>query len=68
MENNQTSILDQEQTTIPSQEENEKKLSKAIMLAVELEGTFKLYSYRIITPDQYQERVNDLVNFYKSKS
>ena len=61
----QTKITDTDQ--IQSDQERDTKLSKAIMLAIELDSSFKLYSFRIISPEQYQERVNELVSFYKSK-
>lgn len=38
--------------------------SAAIMLAVELDSAFRLYSYRIINDSDYLARVNDLVDFY----
>lgn len=38
----------------------ESKLSASIMHAVEIESSFKLYSYRIITPEQYVNRIQEL--------
>ena len=42
-----------------------KKLSAAILLTVELETNFKLYSYRCIEPKNFMERVDELVSIYK---
>ncbi len=46
----------------------EKTLSASIMLAVDLDSSFKLYSFRVITPDQYNERVTTLVNNFIDNS
>ncbi len=44
---------------------DEKKLSAAILLAVEIESNFKLFSYRCIDKDNYIERIDGLINIYK---
>lgn len=35
-----------------------------IALAVDIEAAFKLYSYRIITPENYRERIDQLLNMH----
>lgn len=60
-----------ENTTTPNDEVNKKDfvnkhLPQAIMLAVELESAFKLYSYRILTPEQFIARTNELVRTSKT--
>ena len=47
-------------TALKSTKETEKILTDSIMLCVELDSIFKLYSYRIISPDQFMARVKDL--------
>lgn len=49
-----------------AQKQKDEKLSKAITLAVEMESSFKLFSYRIIDPQVFISRVDELLNFYKS--
>tara|TARA_B110000879_G_C11170990_1_gene513567 strand:- start:1437 stop:1643 length:207 start_codon:yes stop_codon:yes gene_type:complete len=44
--------------------ENGKQLSAGILLAVELESNFKLYSYRCIEPENYLERIDQLIKIY----
>lgn len=48
------------------QQEMSKKLSKAIGMAIEMESNFKLYSYRIVEPEVFLSRIDELVNFYKN--
>ena len=49
---------------IKSNKEQEVQLRNAIMLAVDLESSFKLYSYRCISAEVFTSRVNELVNFF----
>ncbi len=51
------------------QEENlrKTKLSSSIMLAVQLDSAFKLYSFHIINPEDYIGRIDELVEQYKSQ-
>lgn len=51
--------------TKPEQIQEGKKLTAAILLTVELETNFKLYSYRCIEPKNFLERVDELVAIYK---
>ena len=44
----------------PSKDE---QLAKDIHFAVELESTFKLFSYRIIDAEQFKSRINELSQF-----
>lgn len=41
-----------------------KQLSAGILLAVELESNFKLYSYRCIEPANFLERIDNLIKIY----
>jgi len=41
-----------------------KNLSAGILLAVELESNFKLYSYRCIEPENFLERIDNLIKLY----
>ncbi len=41
------------------------QLSAGILLAVELESNFKLYSYRCIEPENFLERIDNLIKIYK---
>lgn len=43
-----------------------KELSAAIALSVELDGAFKLFSYRVIAPEQFVSKAKELVEFYNS--
>lgn len=43
----------------------EAKLSASIMLAIEIDSSFKLYSFHIISPEQYVERLKELVGNYQ---
>lgn len=51
-----------------TQDKQNKKLSAAIGVAVEMESSFKLFSYRIIDQDTYISKIEELVNFYKNQS
>lgn len=39
-------------------------LGQAINTALEMEMAFKLYSYRVATPEQFMDRVGDLSDYY----
>lgn len=41
-----------------------KQLSAGILLAVELESNFKLFSYRCIEPENYLQRIDELIKVY----
>jgi hypothetical protein len=41
-----------------------KQLSAGILLAVELESNFKLYSYRCIEPENFLQRIDQLIKVY----
>lgn len=60
-ENNDPFVKDQNQKTALNAE-----LQAAIMLAVDLESTFKLYSYRCLSPESFIERTKHLVDLYTS--
>ncbi len=52
---------------MPKRGVDEKKqieLSLNIGLALRIEQEFKLYSYRIISPEQYMQEMGDLINEY----
>lgn len=48
-----------------STKQQEKERSAAIMLAVEIESTFKLYAYHILSHEQYFERVKELTAVFQ---
>lgn len=41
--------------------EFDKKLSSAIMLSIDADAAFKLYSHRVISPEDFMNRISDLV-------
>lgn len=49
-------------------EKDSKSLSASIMLAIDLESNFKLYSYRCLTEEQFKERTYILVAQYKQET
>ncbi len=42
-----------------------KKLTAGILLAVELESNFKLFSYRCIDKENFLDRIDRLISIYK---
>lgn len=42
-------------------------LAAAINTALEIEMAFKLYSYRVATPEQFMTRVADLCDYFKTQ-
>jgi len=48
-------------------DEKNRKLSKGIALSVEVESNFKLLSYRIIDQEVFLSKIDEIVEFYKSK-
>ncbi len=46
----------------------DKKLSASIMLAIEMDSTFKLYSYRIIDQNAFMHRVSELIAIHKKET
>lgn len=51
--------------TTDQKEQKGKELSAGILLAVELESNFKLYSYRCIEPENFLERIEHLIKIYQ---
>lgn len=45
--------------------EDEILKSAAIMHAIEIDSNFKLYSYRIISPEQFASRTQELIKFFQ---
>lgn len=45
--------------------QQEQERSAAIMLAVEMESTFKMYAYHILSHEQFFERVKELNEVFK---
>ena len=45
--------------------EIENKLSACIMLGVEIDSAFKLYSHRVIPAEVYISKVSELVQYYE---
>lgn len=52
-------------TKVAPMTEHEKTLSATIMLAVEMDSAFKLYSYRIIDHDTFISRVAGLIAIHE---
>ena len=44
---------------------DDRKLSAGILLAVELESNFKLFSYRCIDKQNFLDRIDGLISIYK---
>ena len=44
---------------------DDRKLSAGILLAVELESNFKLFSYRCIDKQNFLDRIDGLIQIYK---
>lgn len=55
-----------EKKTEKQLQQEEKTQTAAIMLAVEIESNFKLFSYRIITKTDFVARTNDLLRIYQN--
>lgn len=49
----------------PVKSKDDHTLSVAIMHAIEIESNFKLYTYRIISPELYVERIKELIEYFK---
>lgn len=45
-----------------------KTQTAGILLSIEMESNFKLYSYRIITPENFDSRIKQLISIYKLTS
>lgn len=58
-------IEDVQSVNIKSDTEKQKQLGACIMAALDMENNFKLYSYRIITAEQFQERQFEIANSLK---
>lgn len=52
-------------STEKQKQQDGKELSAGILLAVELESNFKLYSYRCIEPENFLERIDNLIKIYR---
>lgn len=53
---------------VPQLTQQDKDLSSSIMLAIELDSSFRLYSFKIISHEQYISRTKELVqHFNKSR-
>lgn len=48
------------QTNHLSDQEKNLQLGACIMAAIDAEANFKLYSYRVISPEQFQERQKEI--------
>lgn len=51
--------------TTEQTQQTDKQKSAAIWLSIDIEANFKLYSYRIISHDQFIARTNELVKLYQ---
>lgn len=45
-------------------ERNEKLLANDIMLTIELESNFKLFSYRVVTPEVFRSKIGELLTVH----
>jgi len=52
----------------PKMSDTDKKLSGSIMHAIEIDSAFKLYSFRIISPEQYISRIAELIGLFNTSS
>ena len=52
--------------SIESDKDYQARLSANIMLALEVKNAFEMYSYRIISPEDFIERIKDLTEFHLS--
>jgi hypothetical protein len=68
MEKKSQNTENEEVTTLTSDQKQNEKLSKAIMLSVDLESNFRLYSYRCISPQDFINRINMLIELYQVKN
>ena len=53
-------------TKTPKLTDKEAQLSASIMHAVEIDSSFKLYSFRVISEEQFINRVLELTQIYKT--
>lgn len=53
---------------LESSKKFEKKLSSHIMCALEIKQAFEMYSYRIIGPEDFIQRVSDICEFQTTES
>jgi len=51
--------------TTPELKKEEKILTAGILLCIELDSNFKLYSYRCIDKTNFLDRTNALIKIYK---
>lgn len=51
-------------TKTPSKAQSDHIQSAAIMHAIEIESNFKLYSYRVISHEQFIARTKELIQFF----
>lgn len=52
---------------LPSKSKSDHERSVAIMHAIEIESNFKLYSYRVISHEQFLARSKELVQYFQSE-
>ena len=50
---------------LKSTKDQERQLSANIMFALEIKQAFEMYSYRIISPEDFIDRITDLIDFQK---
>lgn len=50
---------------LPSTAQKDEELSRAIIVSLDIEQNFKLYSYRIIDRDTFVSRLTNLLEFLK---
>lgn len=59
-----TERVEQPQDEVKRRKDNE-LLGAFIMFSIDIESNFKLYSYRVIPPEIFKERVDELINNLK---
>ncbi len=56
--------MSKQEKKVPTLNTEDKEKSASIMLAINLDSAFKLYSFRIITHDQFVTQTKELISFF----
>jgi hypothetical protein len=67
MNNNNNNTQEVKSADMSASKDMEQKKANAllgayIMLSIDIKSNFELYSYRIITPEHFRERVDEIIN------
>jgi len=60
-----TTIPDTQMDQLVQKNAIDRRLALSIMLSIDIESNFKLYSYRVITQTIFLERTAELLSHYK---